>query len=233
MFFVVCLPSRLVRASVPRGRWVFDEDLSRAMWPQILRGPRPPSVQWLDNQSNVNVNLQQRLGGRQPNPRNRRRWQSSGTRQRVQPTEARNVRESRTPTTMQLPTMRKVGEGHRDPWRGESPSARFDSSVEASSGAPSRASDWSLIGFFLVRLSSSVPGSASLLPRRKLPRHSARKVPENSSSSKGWQGWRSCAKRQRHAKGKSLHVGLHQILPQPSLQQPRKKSTSCVQLSQN
>ena len=51
------------------------------MWQQILRGPRPPSVQWLRSQSNVNVNGQQRL-----HPRNRRPWQS----------EARNVRESRT-----------------------------------------------------------------------------------------------------------------------------------------
>ena len=81
---------------MPRGRWVFDEDLSRAMWQQILRGPRPPSVQWPRNQSNANVHQQQRSGG-QPHSRNRRRWQSSGTRQRVQPTEARNVRESRTP----------------------------------------------------------------------------------------------------------------------------------------
>ena len=35
---------------------------------------------------------------------------------------------------------RKIGEGHRDPRRGESSSARFDCSVEASSGARSRAS---------------------------------------------------------------------------------------------
>ena len=90
---------------------------------------------------------------------------------------------------------RKVGEGHRDPRRGESPSARFDCSVEASSGARSRASDWMEFDWILVRISSSVPGSASQLPRRKLPRPSARKVHENSSSSKGWQGWRSCGSR--------------------------------------
>ena len=65
---------------MPRGRWVFDEDLSRAMWQQILRGPRP-SVQWLCNQSNANVHQQQ--SGGQPHSRNRRRWQSWGTRQRV------------------------------------------------------------------------------------------------------------------------------------------------------
>ena len=95
-FCCFLLPSRFVRASMPRGRWVFDEDLPRAMWQQILRGPRPPSVQWPRNQSNANIHQQQRSGG-QPHSRNRRRWQSSGTRQRVPPTEARNVRESRTP----------------------------------------------------------------------------------------------------------------------------------------
>ena len=78
---------RRVCASMPRGRWVFDEDLSRAMWQQILRGPRPPSV-W--PRSHVNVNQQQRSGGRQPH---RCRWQSSGIRQHVQPTET-SVREN-------------------------------------------------------------------------------------------------------------------------------------------
>ena len=114
----------------------FDEDLSRAMRQQISRGPRPPSVQ-----SNVNVDGQQRSGGRQPNPRNRCCWQSSGTRQRVQPTKARNVRESRT----QLPT-KPTSKRSRSSAR-RAPSARFDCSVEASSKPRNRASDWSSFGF--------------------------------------------------------------------------------------
>ena len=31
---------------MPRRGWIFDEDLSQVLWRQLLRGPRPPSVQW-------------------------------------------------------------------------------------------------------------------------------------------------------------------------------------------
>ena len=30
----------------PRRGWIFDEDLSQVLWRQLLRGPRPRSVQW-------------------------------------------------------------------------------------------------------------------------------------------------------------------------------------------
>ena len=43
---VFLLPSRFVprRAEMPRARWVFDEELCRAMWQQVLRGRRLPSI---------------------------------------------------------------------------------------------------------------------------------------------------------------------------------------------
>ena len=34
------------RLVMPRREWIFDEDLSQVLWRQLLRGPRPPSVQW-------------------------------------------------------------------------------------------------------------------------------------------------------------------------------------------
>ena len=41
------------------------------------------------------------------------------------------------------------------------------------------------VGMDLLRLSSSVPGGTSQRPRRKLPRHSARKVHEKSKGERG------------------------------------------------
>ena len=123
------------------------------------------------------------VGGRQPNPRNRRRWQSSGIRQRVQPTEVQCAGEQnpRRRCSCQPSPHRKVGEGHRDPRRGESPSARFDCSVEASSGARSRAADMSSIGFLsgFRRACQEAPhccrgGSYQSTPHETYPRIRAR-----------------------------------------------------------
>ena len=58
---------------MPRGRtWQFDEELSHAAWVRVLRGHRPPSVQWpkASQQQGRQTGLQ-RSGGqwqRQPRP---------------------------------------------------------------------------------------------------------------------------------------------------------------------
>ena len=121
-FDVSFLPSRFVRVSMPRGRWVFDEDLSRAMWQQILRGPRPPSVESVKCQrppvAAASPTLETVVVGR--------------------------VRELVSVCSRPKPAMYDAVanqahieklEGDRNPRRGESSSARFDCSVEASSGA--------------------------------------------------------------------------------------------------
>ena len=107
---------------------------------------------------------------------------------------------------------RKIGEGHRNPRRGESSSARFDCSVEASSGARSRASCWSSIGFLsgFRRACQEAPhccrgGSHQGTPHEEYSRIRAR-------ARVGKVG--SIARRGRH-------VGLWQILPQLSLQLPQ------------
>ena len=40
---------------MPRRKWIFDEDLSQVLWRQLLRGPRPPSVQWPHSRRNVSA----------------------------------------------------------------------------------------------------------------------------------------------------------------------------------
>ena len=40
---------------MPRRKWSFDEDLSQMLWRQLLRGPRPPSVQWPHSRRNVSA----------------------------------------------------------------------------------------------------------------------------------------------------------------------------------
>ena len=77
---------------MPRGRWVFDEELSGAMWQQVLRGRRPPSVQWPQrrNQSAAVQPLQTPQNAQRPN---RGRWQGQGGKSRPPTDHA----ESRTP----------------------------------------------------------------------------------------------------------------------------------------
>ena len=40
---------------MPRRKWGFDEDLSQVLWRQLLRGPRPPSVQWPHSRRNTSA----------------------------------------------------------------------------------------------------------------------------------------------------------------------------------
>ena len=40
---------------MPRREWGFDEDLSQVLWRQLLRGPRPPSVQWPHSRRNMSA----------------------------------------------------------------------------------------------------------------------------------------------------------------------------------
>ena len=40
---------------MPRRKWGFDEDLSQVLWRQLLRGPRPPSVQWPHSRRHVSA----------------------------------------------------------------------------------------------------------------------------------------------------------------------------------
>ena len=40
---------------MPRRKWISDEDLSQVLWRQLLRGPRPPSVQWPHSRRNVSA----------------------------------------------------------------------------------------------------------------------------------------------------------------------------------
>ena len=77
---------------MPRGRWVFNEELSRALWQQMLRGPRPPSVQWPSRRNDMKKNVPSRpQTDRQPGTSGQpRRWR--GRDQRQQP-----VREVKNP----------------------------------------------------------------------------------------------------------------------------------------
>ena len=80
------------RSVMPRGRWVFNEELSRALWQQMLRGPRPPSVQWPSRRNDMKKNVPSRpQTDRQPGSSGQpRRWR--GRVQRQQP-----VREVKNP----------------------------------------------------------------------------------------------------------------------------------------
>ena len=206
---------------MPRGRWVFEEDLSRAMWQQILRGPRPPSVQWPRNQSNVNANGQQRLGGRQPNPRNRRRWQSSGTRQRVQPTEARNVRESRTPDDDAVANQAYIEKLEKaiEILGEESPQA------QGLIAALKQARERAVVPPIGVRLDSCQAFVERARKRLTVAEEEVTKALRTKRT-------REFELEQELARLAQLREEAA-ILPQPSLQRPQKKSISCVQLSQS
>ena len=88
-FFCFLLPSRFVRTSMPRGRWFSTKTC------QERCGSKYCVVHALHRCSGLAIS-QMSTSTSQPHPRNRRRWQSSGTRQHMQPIEA-NVRVSRTP----------------------------------------------------------------------------------------------------------------------------------------
>ena len=57
------------RSAMSRGGWVFNEELSRALWQQMLRGPRPPSVQWPSQRNEAKKHVSSG-----PQPGQIRRW---------------------------------------------------------------------------------------------------------------------------------------------------------------
>ena len=58
------MPNRWQKRNSPRG-WRQEQDLSRLLWSQLLRGPRPPSVQWPRARGNGSTVGNQGAQGRQ------------------------------------------------------------------------------------------------------------------------------------------------------------------------
>ena len=53
---VVCVcKTRTIDRVMPHRKRTFDEDLSQVLWRQLLRGPRPPSVQWPHSRRNTSA----------------------------------------------------------------------------------------------------------------------------------------------------------------------------------
>ena len=145
---VFLLPSLFVprRVEMPRGRWVFPRRVVQGMWQQVLRGRRPPSVQWPQrrNQSAAAQPLQPPQNGQRPN--RSRRWQGQGGQSRP-PT---NHVESRTPdddAAVLQSRIEKLEESHRGPRRREPRGPMVGGGVEESSETSHIVTNWGSVGF--------------------------------------------------------------------------------------
>ena len=58
----VCDGVHLFATRMPRLGWPVSEDLFRAVWQEILRGPRPPAARWPPAQGIVNANAPRQFG---------------------------------------------------------------------------------------------------------------------------------------------------------------------------